>query len=336
MNRSPHDAKKFLRRLAVPLAMCALLAGCRNDPHRGNHIDVLTAELRTLEDQLYELEYDYERQALELEDAKEEIERLRGDSSRRREATRSRGVDEEEPFDLSPPPEEPGEPFMPDVDFLPEDLPAPTENGGGGGDPPPIEAPTLIQPADPRITHIHINPRRTGGANFDLKAGDDGITLVVEPRNAASEFVPLAGPISVVLLDYEKRGNDDEARLGRWDLDAQQVERSMTNNDLERGVHLQLAWADKKPVGSRLLVAVRYTTADGRKLEAQRDVFVTLPGQLSQRWTPRSSTQAAARGDDSINVARQPSETDGAALERRDPPAVVPASAERPTWRPYR
>jgi hypothetical protein len=39
-------------------------------------------------------------------------------------------------------------------------------------------------------------------------------------------------------------------------------------------------------------LVVRYVTIDGRTLEADRELFLTLPGQITQRWTPRSTRQA--------------------------------------------
>lgn len=358
MNSSGRECRKIFCRATVLLLLCALSAGCRNAPYVNNQVDTLTAEMRTLEDQIYELEYDYERTLSELKDAHEEVERLRGGSGRRESSPRrATDRDDEESLNLSPPTSSEGEPFDPIIE-MPDD--PPDEEGGSleppGGEslPPPgnsgfrsrpdreaeaVSAPIRLEPGDPRITHIHIDSLRTGGTDFDDEPGDDGISLVIEPRNEDNEFVPLAGPLSIVVLDYGRRRDGDDSRLGRWELDAQQVERSMTNNDLERGVHLRLAWSDRKPKDSKLMVAVRYTTADGRTLEAQRDIFVTLPGQLSERWTPRSTTRTADRSEDRINVAREPSETDGASLERRDVRSTVaPASyeAERPTWRPYR
>ena len=351
---------------------CATLTGCRNDPYINSHIDVLNAELLTLESQIYELEFDYERALAELKDAQDEIERLGGDP-RPRASVSSQTDDEEEPLDLSPPTRTEGEQYDPIIEMPDEEegtlpvprntLPPPGDDtrpppGGNGFRSPtddvpadslgdhlmtePVSAPAHLQPADPQVTHVQIDPLRTGGSNFDDDVGDDGITLVLEPRNEAGEFVPLAGPLSIVVLDYGLRREGEAARLGRWELDAQQVERSMINNDLERGVHLRLAWSDRKPTGSKLMVAVRYTTSDGRELEAQRDIFITLPGQFSQRWTPRSRTRTPDRNNDRLDIAREPSETDGASLERRDRRSnaadVRPASfaAERPIWRPYR
>lgn len=357
MNSLPIKSTTRLRRLAIASILCALVSGCRNDPHINAHIEVLNAEKRALEDQLYELEYDYERKVTELEEAKERLKKLDGGETGSRRANQSPRVElparEEDFLDLSPPTVTPGTPDSPRIE-----MPAP--NTGSQATPRTIKTepvrigPALISPEDPRITHIHIDPSHTTGSDFDHQPGDDGILVVIEPRNRNDAFVPLAGPLSVVVLDYAKRDAGAEARIAKWELTAQQVDRSLHNNSSQRGIYLRLPWGENRPESSKLMVAVRYTTADGRKLEATRDIFVALPGQVSQRWTPRSSAGTEEEKPESrINIARQPSATDGASVmptpPRSEPAAgpIAPVSHEAveppptsappsSTWRPYR
>jgi hypothetical protein len=211
----------------------------------------------------------------------------------------------------------PGVPDEPRVE-MPQD---------GGEDfqlpPPPVRPgaarfnPPVLQPDDPRITHLYLDPARTGGSDFDQQPGDDGIAVQLEPRNEADNFVPLAGPLTIVALDYARRDEGDAARIARWDLDAKQVNQVLRNDGQNRGIQLRLRWPQQPPQNSRLLLAVRFTTADGRQLEARRDIFVTPPGQVSQRWTPRSPRNPESASMDKVNVARQPSPTDGAQLVPR-------------------
>ncbi|MDA1052614.1 MAG: hypothetical protein O3C40_19330 [Planctomycetota bacterium] len=353
----PIKATIRLRQFAIIGALCAIVAGCRSDPYLDAHIETMNAERRALEDQLYELEYDYERKVAELEDAKERLRKLGGDDEARpRRTNQSPRIELPETgddLDLSPPTVTPGVPDGPSIE-----LPAP--NTGGRSTQRSINTepvrigPTLLEPDDPRITHIHIDPLHTGGSDFDHQPGDDGILVVVEPRNRNDAFVPLAGPMTVVVLDYAKREAGDEARIARWELTAQQVDRSLHNNSSQRGIYLRLPWGDERPESSKLMVAVRYKTADGRTLEATRDIFVTIPGQFSQRWTPRSSTASDdGESQSGINIARQPSAIDGASHvptpARSEPTAgrIAPAAYEvdasqsassrtLPVWRPDR
>ncbi|MCA9120108.1 MAG: hypothetical protein H6822_23640 [Planctomycetaceae bacterium] len=357
MNSLPTKAKIRLRLVLFGGAICALTSGCRNDPHINAHIEVLNAERRALEDQLYELEYNYERKVAELDEANAKLRELRSEeppSQRSSSTPRVEIPDDEDNFlDLSPPSVTPGVPDEPKIE-LPEPGNSGQTTSRGLRTEPVAVGPTLLDPDDPRITHIHIDPLHTGGSDFDQKPGDDGVMVVIEPRNRNDAFVPLAGPLTVVVLDYAKREAGDEARIAKWDLSAQQVDRSLHNNSSQRGIYLRLPWSGVRPESNKLMVAVRYTTADGRKLEATRDIYITLPGQLSQRWTPRSSSDSDGdEGQSSINIARQPSATDGASNiptpPRREPTVgpIAPISYEEstptstdepptPTWRPYR
>ena len=83
MNSFACQAGRCVRRVAVCVSLCAAILGCRNNPHVTGHIEILNAEKRALEDQIYSLEYDYERKCAELKDALAEIERLGGGESRR-------------------------------------------------------------------------------------------------------------------------------------------------------------------------------------------------------------------------------------------------------------
>lgn len=359
MNGSLKQAQRWCHVVAWA-SLCALPTGCRNNPQLATHIQVLNAERRVLEDRLFELEHCFERQAAELEDAQAELKRLRSEPRSRSyprgdtaPSTAPSGSSQpterpEEEFDLSPPVVTPGVPDEPRIE-MPELQPPRSESSlrTPPGDTPVSAPATQLQPGDPRITHIHLDPQQTGGADFDQQPGEDGISVVIEPRNASDEFVPLSGPVSVVVLDYAK-SNTEEARLARWDLAASQIDGALRNNASERGIHLLLPWRERRPENNRLLLAVRYTTVDGRKLEARRDIFVTLPGQYSQRWTPRSSSETENQTPAGLNVARQPSATDGAATapsakrtDEVEPPVqhasfATEAAAAIPVWRPTR
>ena len=124
----------------------------------------------------------------------------------------------------------------------------------------------------------------------DESSGRTGqrLVIVLKPRNADNEFVPLAGPITVVLLDYAKRNQGSAALIARWKIDAPTVHNLILNDEYAQGIQLRLPWSDLPPENSKLRLDVRYTTADGRHLDTRADVFVTLPGQFSTRWTPRA------------------------------------------------
>ena len=217
-------------------------------------------------------------------------------------------------------------PSPPDAEALPPPLNAPSLSG-------PIAQPTS-QPTYPTATargddappapptepakavSIVLHPLYTGGEDTDGRPGDEGLSLLIEPRTKGGDFTPVSGKVSIAVLDPTRQG--EEARVARWDFDADYVQRRMKTLTNQRGILLHTLWSNGPPKNNRLKLFVRLETADGDKLQTEREVFVALPGQLSNRWTPRTAGEAP-------EVARQP----GAAANIGD--RVLPeASSELP------
>jgi hypothetical protein len=175
---------------------------------------------------------------------------------------------------------------------------------------------------DKKVTHIQLNPLHTCGQDFDHAPGDDGLSILIEPRNGANQFVPLTCPVSVVVLDPIKNG--DDARVARWDFSEAQIAEKLQQGE-NRGIHLKLPWPAKPPENARLEVFVRYETPEGKKLQAEKEIFIALPGQFSQRWTPRPADRQRKKPSESL-VA----ETNEPRLAAVSPPlAVLEAPAEK-------
>jgi hypothetical protein len=124
------------------------------------------------------------------------------------------------------------------------------------------------------VAQITLHPALTGGIGAGRRSGDEGLLVVVEPRDFSGNIVNAPGEISVALLDPALSG--EQARLGRWDFAAAQTQ-SMLRTGSQPGIHLRVPWA-LTPAHDRLKVFVRYTTSDGRKLQAERLVSVALDG----------------------------------------------------------
>ena len=150
---------------------------------------------------------------------------------------------------------------------------------------------TTATPADKRVTHLFLNPVQTTAADFDGQPGDDGLRVVLEPRNAAGQFVSDAGPVSIVVLDPDQLG--EAARIARWDFD-QTAMRQLLAASSGRDIKLEVPWPGSAPTATKLKLFVRYETSDGRKLQADREIFVIPSGQTLSRWTPRSTDRPAA------------------------------------------
>jgi hypothetical protein len=198
------------------------------------------------------------------------------------------------------------------------------------------------------VTHVFLNPVLTAGTDFDRQPGDDGIVVVIEPRNRDDAFVPLAGPISVLVLDPAK--TPEEGRIvARWDIDATEAQRMLVDSPTVRGIQLRLPWPARPPQTSQLHLYVRYLTVDHRDLRADRELFITLPGQYSQRWTPRAAPRSSSEhtaatvqphAGGSVSQAVAESPTQGFSIKSEsaavDLAPAHQAQARPPEWRPNR
>jgi hypothetical protein len=350
-----------LRHVALLTLVGLPACGCCRNPRFDVYVETLNAEKRALEDELYDLEYDYEVVIQDLEACQRENEKLRKEgggppAAPADEAPAPEGPDSE--FDdLSPPTIEPGLPESPDFE-LPFSQP-----GGDLGAPPSPEAapdkeasgePQTDGPIDTRVTHIVLDPRHTGGQSFDGEPGDEGISVLVEPRNAADQYVPQAGSLSIVVLDPAKEGQ--QARVARWDLDSLEADRYLQRSS-QRGIHWRSPWPGDAPEHVKLDLFVRFTTIDGRTLApVHQQIFVAAADQIANCWTPRRSErreanqqeasqretdqeqagQEQAGGESDDRIARQESPASKPAADAARPADPGGAEQTRPVWRPYR
>jgi hypothetical protein len=376
-------------RLRLLLAIVITAAGgCQTGARWNQHIELLHAERRTLEDELYALQFQHEDALARLSELQRENaslkQRLGLPDGRPRESEPARKVPARPPGrrspsagpQLSPPLIEEGILSEPRIE-LPEDAPgrssglqppspplAPPGNPGPGRLAAPVQPSShaggtrtlaagldwhqpiepgsewSLEPSDPRVTHIVLNPLLTGGDDFDRRPGDDGLVVVVEPRNEADAFVPLAGPLTLVLLDPTLTG--EEARVARWEIDAHAASEALANTRQRKGIWLRLPWSGSPPRSNRLQLFVRYGTVDGRQLETQREVFIVLPGDVAHRWMPRATAHGfSATSQDlagpSLAPAREGRPTEAGPLSHVLPAAawlpidVTPASSPGPS-----
>jgi len=146
----------------------------------------------------------------------------------------------------------------------------------------------------------------------------EGISVVIEPRDAAGRLVEAAAAVSVVALDPSKAGS--QARVARWDFSADQIARRLGGSSPSGGIRLDMPWPAALPASSRLHLFVRYTRDDGGKVEADQLVDLSAPEVLGPNWEPAAS----AAGSRPVRTATAPAR----------PP--TPASPRTPTLAPPR
>lgn len=148
----------------------------------------------------------------------------------------------------------------------------PEEGGSGGG------AGRLLQRrlqkeeeiTDYIVDHITLNRQLTGAHNSDRHPGDEGVYIVVEPRNKADQVIDVPGKLTIVVTDPGQRG--PEGRIARWDYSMEESADSFRQSIFGRGMHLELPWPGEPPQSEELDLYVRYITDDGRRLIAEKKV----------------------------------------------------------------
>lgn len=258
--------------------------GCGTNPCVRYEFDLLTSEIRELEDHVNELEHELEikNEQLSSASATSKEAEIHVPNYQSDENTNPPDIDLEPGFENS------GDADLQiDLPAFPTDdvPPAPLGDSTASFSNDSLGTQTS-NTVDPYVTHVVLNRRLTSGFDGDGKPGDEGFTVVLEPRNANGQYVPLAGAVEVVAIDVEMEG--PESRIGHWNFTANETSQNLRTTLLAKGIHLQIPWTTTPPEHSRLRIFVRYKTVDGRRLEADEQVLVVVPGDISNRWTPIS------------------------------------------------
>jgi hypothetical protein len=207
------------------------------------------------------------------------------------------------------------------------------------------------------VEKITLHPLMTGPYDSDGMPWNQGLAALV--RTAA--------PISVVALDPALVG--DAARLARWDFSAAQVATMFRATPAAQGVYLQLPWPAGPPKHNRFELYVRFSAADGRKLETHREIALDAPARPQRQWAddapavqpsvplaqtttkpdgwrqlpgpPRAPAPATNSPSNEETSAAPPAATAGEpelrpATSKKTSAKPAESKVERPVWSPYR
>ncbi len=172
-----------------------------------------------------------------------------------------------------------------------------------------------------QVARIELIGLPSDGYNLDGRPGDDGVQFVLQPRDQNGKTLDAAGPISIVIVDPLPAGKS--TRLARWDLTPGQAAGYYDRSP--QGFHLRLPWPASTPKHSRLRLFARYTTADGRKVQAEKAISVALATDKTPNWgidPPPQLSQSTA--------TQQSPVTPHSTLTIQSPPAVTPQPQQRP------
>lgn len=302
--------------MAVVIGLLGLIPGCKTDVHS----QLLERELRLQEDQIYCLQDKLENKCYQLDQLNDENASLRrqlgivdndpaGMSPGPTSSRPARGPTPAEPLLVPPAVELPsisggddGPSFSPPAArsgsprARGETLPNP-----GGIAPPTLEGvPPLPQESGSRgagrpirqlsfsesvagegtLTHLVINRTKTLCYDADGDGISEGLTLVVEPRDADERLVAVAGDLAVTV--YEPPHNAQQTVPGQplasWAIPAAEAMRHFRRTSRARGLHFVLPWPAAAPHSRQVRVVTQLTRFDGSQLEAEAVASVRSAG----------------------------------------------------------
>lgn len=167
-----------------------------------------------------------------------------------------------------------------------------------------VQVPVMKKVLDNRLVEIGFHPTLSRGHNFDDKPGDDGLYLVITPKNSQGEVVNTLGELTIVieepLGEYHQRNGgqenghqekgaqlDGSRRIAAWEVTPEELKDSLEPIGASQGFHLSLPWDDTFPEGNVVQVFLKYRLDDGRTLVNRRDITLRKPGSRQTTWTPR-------------------------------------------------
>lgn len=199
--------------------------------------------------------------------------------------------------ETSSPEPDPG-PIETQAEPEPAELPLESSPGPTLEEPRMLISPTATRAAAPlqsaSIVEIALNSRLTGGHDRDGLPGDDGVMVVIEPRNKARQVVELPAAISIVVLDPAQEG--PQARIARWDFTAEEAAKHFKKTALGEGFHFALPWSSAPPRNSELMLFARITLSDGQEYITDKAIRV----KLSAAAEAGQPMPAAGNPDDTV------------------------------------
>lgn len=125
--------------------------------------------------------------------------------------------------------------------------------------------------------------RGTGGYSNDCKPGDEALQIVVEPRDPDGQAIKAPGSLHVEAVQINPQGL--KTPLSAWEVPPAKLRRTWQNGLLSTGYYVVLPWK-VWPTNSKLRVTARFTLADGRLFEADKDITIRLPPEAKPPTGP--------------------------------------------------
>lgn len=142
------------------------------------------------------------------------------------------------------------------------------------------------KPLDLRVRQIDWHPTMCRAQNTDGKPGDDGLYLVLVPRNNAGEFVPTSGALTLVV--EETLADGSVSRIGRYEYTAEELREQLEPIGSAPGLHLPIRFREHIPSGSSVDVYAKFTSEDGTTMVNRRTIQLRKSvASGPSNWVPR-------------------------------------------------
>lgn len=129
---------------------------------------------------------------------------------------------------------------------------------------------------DGDITEIVIHRSGTRGHSVDSIAGDEGISLLIQPKGSRGEILLQRGELTVSIIDPKEAS--ENKRIGLWKFLPEETELFFVNDEIaSHGILLHLPWDQATPTRPKLILHVRFVTDDGRVLQTSSDIRIKPP-----------------------------------------------------------
>jgi len=115
--------------------------------------------------------------------------------------------------------------------------------------------------------------RGTGGVDEDGVPGDEGLMVVVSPRDEDGAAVKVPARVEIAAWEMTPAGLKNP--IGTWSLSPEKVRPTWRSGFISTGYFVAVPW-QTYPSQEKVRVVVRLTTLDGRAFEADRDINVKV------------------------------------------------------------
>lgn len=264
-----------------------ILGGCRNNPRVAREIEQMGSQRRVLEDQIYDLQYEYDKKVDEVERLKQQNLRLRREIGERDGAASEIESELDSGpalIDLSSGEYQAISPQRLGVEgshvFAKEKFAAkPSQEDGSIL---PVSHKALAEkplPSSILIQSVEMNKLRTVLRDADSNGLIDTVVLHLTPRNGSGEFIPQADDVEIVIREKNSNGH----LVGQWKVSQKEVQNILSKSIYRTTIPIELELMQELTSAIELFLDVRL----GRR-------GIRTTGVLSSRgistsrshWTP--------------------------------------------------